>query len=167
MIEFIISIALLSAGIFCLIWPRQIGVAFCHLGKASWRVSTFGLTDMRWFYPEEKAPKIFRSFGMALILFGVIWGIIAIVSVSGPGAFAAMRESRGYLKEQYGAVSSYNLSAHAAPSGNGDYVVIYRYGQRNGNLHATWKGDHYVFSETKEPNAQDTPANGSGGSPSP
>lgn len=167
MIEFVIPLVLLSAGVLCLIYPRQIGAAFCRLGKASWHASTFGLTDMRWFYPEEKAPKIFRIFGVALILFSIPWGIMAVASVSGPGAFAAMRESRGYLSEHYGSAGSWSLSPQSASSGDGDYLVTYRYGEHSGILRAAWRGDHYTFSEEKKtPNQASEPTAPSGrGSP--
>lgn len=150
MIEFIVPVFLLSAGGLCLLFPRQIGVAFCRLGKASWRLSTFGLTDMRRLYPEEKAPKIFRILGVVLILFSIPWGIVGVASASGPGAFAAMRESRGYLREQYGSKGNWSISTRAAPDGANDYLITYRYGEHRGTLLATWKGDCYAFSEEKK-----------------
>jgi hypothetical protein len=101
MIEFVIPAIMLSVGILSVIFPRQIGLAFCRWGKASWRTSTFGLTDMARFFPEEKAPKIFRILGIAWILLSTPWFGIAIASVSGPGAFAAMRESRAYLSQHH------------------------------------------------------------------
>ena len=153
MIEFIIPAVLLCAGILFLIYPRQIGVAFCRLGKAIWRASTFGLTDMRWFYPEEKAPKIFRMLGIAWILFSIPWIVIAISSISGPGMFAAMRESRGHLSERFGSSSTWSVSAQPVLTHDGDYMVQYRYGEHSGTLYAAWKGDHYSFSdEKKSPN---------------
>lgn len=147
MIEFIIPAVLLLAGILFVIYPRQIGTAFCRMGKASWRASTFGLTDMRWFYSEEKAPKTFRILGIAWMLFSIPWFVIALGSLSGPGAFAAMRESRSYLSEHYGFTANLKLSAQSIPSDEGDYLVTYRHGDRNGRLRATWRIDHYVFSE--------------------
>lgn len=134
----------------CLVYAQRIGPAFCRLGKAIWRTSTLGLTDMRWFYPEEKAPKIFRIFGVALILFSIPWGIIAVASVSGPGAFAAMRESRSYLSERHGSAGSWQLSTQSISSSESDYLVTYRYGDQAGILRAIWKGDHYEFSEEKK-----------------
>jgi hypothetical protein len=118
-------------------------------------MSTFGLTDMRWFYPEDKAPKIFQILGIALVLFSILWGIFAVLSVSGPRAFAAMRESRAYLKEHYGSATNWSLSTQSATSGEADYLVIYRYGDHTGKLHAAWKGDRYAFSEeSKKPNTE-------------
>lgn len=150
MIEFVIPAILLSAGILCVIFPRQIGLAFCRFGKASWRMSTFGLTDMARFYPEEKAPKIFRILGVAWILFSIPWIAIAVSSISGPGAFAAMRESRTYLSEHHGSAGTWKLSTQSLSSSDGDYLVTYRYGQHAGILRATWKGDHYEFAEEKK-----------------
>lgn len=149
MFEFAIPVVLLLAGIICLAYAQWIGPAFCRLGKAFWRVSTLGLTDMRWFYPEEKAPRIFRSLGVALILFCIPWGIMAVVSVSGPGAIAAMRESRIYLSDRHGSAGSWQLSTQSLASSEGDYLVTYRYGDRSGVLRATWRGDRYEFSEQR------------------
>lgn len=74
--------------------------------------------------------------------------ILGILSVSGPGAFAAMRESRGYLKDSYGPSSmEWSVSAKSASSGEGDYQVEYEYAGRTGSLHATWTGEESLFSE--------------------
>ena len=113
-------------------------------------MSTFGLTDMRWFYPEDKAAWIFRRLGIAFVLFSIPWVLIAIFSFSGPGAFAAMRESRSYLNQLHGPSLTWKVSTQSVSSGAGDYLVTYRYGERAGTLRATWKGDHYVFSEEKK-----------------
>ena len=151
MFEFYIPAIMLGAGILCLIYPHQIGVGFCRLGKAIWRVTTLGLTDMHWFYPEEKAHKTFRLTGIFLILFSIPWGIMVAASFSGPGAFAAVRESRTYLAGHYGSADSWGLSPKSnLYGGDGDYLVTYRYGTRSGILHAEWKSDHYAFSEAVE-----------------
>lgn len=150
MFEFAIPVVLIFGGILCLVYAQRIGPAFCQFGKTIWRTSTLGLTDMRWFYPEEKAPVIFRIFGIALILFSIPWGIFAVASVSGPGAFAAMRESRVYLSDHHGSARSWRLSTRLVASSESDYLVTYHHGDRAGVLHATWKGHHYVFSEEKK-----------------
>lgn len=163
MIEFIIPAVFIVAGILCIIFPQRIGVAFCRLGKATWRTSTFGLTDMARFYPEDKAPKIFRLLGVAWILLSIPWVLFAVSSVSGPGAFAAMRESRGYLREQYGSVSSMELSTQPVTAKDGDYLITYRFGAHAGILRASWRTDHYEFKEEKkeEPNQSSQPTPGS------
>jgi len=150
MFNFAIPMVLLLGGILCLVYAKRIGPAFCLLGKAIWRTCTLGVTDMRWFYPEEKAPKIFRIFGVALILFSIPWDVFAVASVSGPGAFAAMRESEDYLRIRHGAAGSWQLSPQSVASSESDYLVTYRYGDRSGTLRATWKVDRYEFSEEKK-----------------
>lgn len=147
MIELIVPAVFLVFGVACVIRPQPIGLAFCRLGKATWRMSTFGLTDMARFYPEDKAPKIFRLIGIGFILLSLPWVSFAYASFSGPGAFAAMHESKAYLKEHYGSSATYELSAQSAATPEEDYFVKYRYGGRTGTLRATWKGDRYVFTE--------------------
>jgi hypothetical protein len=148
MIEFGIPVLVFAAGVLCLRFSKQIGVAFCRMGKASWRMNTFGLTDMGRLYPEEKAPRIFKIFGVALILFSVPWGVFGVLSFSGPGTFAAIRESRLYLNDTYGdSNGGWSFSAKSAPSGEGNFVVRYRYGDHRGTLLAPWKGDRYSFGE--------------------
>lgn len=147
MFGFVVPVALLLAGLACVLWPQKIGVSFCRIGKAIWRVITFGLTDMRWFYSEERSPTAFRSMGVALILLSIPLGVIAVKSISGPGSFDAMRECRGYLHERYGTTNNWQVSTHAAPSRKEDYLVVYHYGEHTGTLFATWKRDHYTFSE--------------------
>jgi hypothetical protein len=150
MIEFVIPLVFLGFGIACIVRPQQVGVAFCRLGKATWKISTFGLTDMRRFYPEEKAGSIFRKLGIGFVVLSIPWVFIAFFSFSGPGALAAMRESRGYLSAHYGSAGRWKLSTESVPSAESDYLVTYRYGERVGILRATWQGDHYVFSELKK-----------------
>ena len=152
MIEFLLALIPLGLGIVCLFRPKQVGLAFCCLGKTIWRVSTFGLTDMRWFYPEDKAPRIMRMLGIMLILAGIISGVIAVLSVSGPGAFAALHESRVYLSERFGSPRDRsNMSATSAATEDGAYLVTYRYGQHSGVLHASWEQNHYMFTEVENP----------------
>jgi hypothetical protein len=147
MIEFIVPAVFLIFGVACVIRPEPIGLAFCRFGKATWRMSTFGLTDMARFYPEDKAARTFRFLGIGFILLSLPWIFFAYASFSGPGAFAAMHESKAYLKEHHGSAATYELSTQSASTPEGDYFVKYRYGERTGTLRATWKGDRYVFTE--------------------
>ena len=147
MIEFILPGIMLLMGILFLLFPGPIGVAFCRMGKANWRAMTFGKTDMARFYPEEKAPTIFRVLGVAWILLSIPWLYMAFASLSGPGALAAIRQSRTYLSEHYGSSGSSKLSATPVSSGASDYVVTYQYGGHAGTLNASWQKDHYVLSE--------------------
>jgi hypothetical protein len=150
MIELIVPAALIVFGIACVIRPQQIGVAFCRFGKATWKASTFGLTDMRRFYPEEKAATTFRVIGIGFILLSLPWVFIAYSSFSGPGSFAAIRESRGYLNAHYGSANRWNLSTQPVPARADDYLVTYRYGNHTGTLRAVWQDGHYLFSEEKK-----------------
>jgi len=86
MIELIVPAFFFAFGIACLVRPLQIGVAFCRLGKATWKISTFGLTDMGRFYQEEKAAATFRKLGAGFILLSLPWAFIAYFSFSGPGS---------------------------------------------------------------------------------
>jgi hypothetical protein len=95
-IDFIIlPIFVLAFGIACFVFPKQTGVGFCRLGRRIWKLTTFGLTDMRWFYPEDKAPSLFRLSGIFVILLGVWLVIVSALSFFGPGSFYAMREAEG------------------------------------------------------------------------
>ena len=108
----ILPIIFILFGCACLIFPRQIGVGFCKLGKWIWKTSTFGLTDMRWFYPEDKAPALFRIFGLFLLAGGILFMALFLVSFSGPGSLFAMREASIYLDKSYGhSGGSWSISA--------------------------------------------------------
>ena len=146
--ELIFPILFISLGLAMVIYPGQLGRGFCKLGKATWKVSTFGLTDMRWFYPEDKAPKIFRLMGIFWILFGVIFLSIIGVSYFGPNGFAAMREAKIYLKEHHGDSSTgWSFSFSEGDQGMDSVIVRYRYGEHSGSLMGIWNGDQYEFVE--------------------
>ena len=68
-----------------MLFASPIGIGFCRLGKAIWRFGTFGLTDMAKLYPENKAPMLFRIFGIFLILWD-IWFTTAWIT-QGPESF--------------------------------------------------------------------------------
>jgi hypothetical protein len=52
----IASVGMFLVGLACIVFAQKIGVGFCRLGKSIWKITTFGLTDMHWFYREAKAP---------------------------------------------------------------------------------------------------------------
>jgi hypothetical protein len=144
----VVPLLLIIAGILCLIFQRPIGIAFCRLGKGIWKVSTFGFTDMRWFYPEDKAPGIFRIFGIALVLFGMVLLTIGILSFSGPGTLYAMREARGHLENVYGIHGGeWSVSASKQDPDAMVVSVSYRYGSESGRLRGEWDGEKYVFTK--------------------
>jgi len=146
--ELILPILFIALGLAMVIYPEQLGRGFCKLGKAIWKVSTFGLTDMRWFYPEDKAPKIFRLMGVFWILFGVIFLCFIGVSFFGPNSFAAMREAKIYLKDYHGAsATGWSFSASEGDQGENSVIVRYRYGEHTGSLLGIWNGDKYEFAK--------------------
>jgi len=53
-----------------LILAKPIGVAFCRLVKANWRMLTFGKTDMARYYSEQRAPITMRIVGAGLLVLG-------------------------------------------------------------------------------------------------
>ena len=71
---------MLLIGIVLIRWNRPLAIGFCRIGKAIWRVGTFGLTDMGWIYDENTAPKAFKLLGIVSVLQGMILIIIAWVS---------------------------------------------------------------------------------------
>ncbi len=43
-------------GLACVVLAQKIGVGFCRLGKSIWKIITFVIKDMHWFYREAKVP---------------------------------------------------------------------------------------------------------------
>ena len=144
----LVPLIFLPLGILFAIFPNQSGLIFCRLGKATWRISTFGLTDMHWFYREDKVPRSMRRIGIGFILMGVLFTTLIIFSFCGPNSLAAMREAGDFLKTSYGPSSGgCSLSCKSLPDGSNDVVVHYKYAGRKGDLHGVWNGKHYLFTE--------------------
>ncbi len=149
--DIITPIIIIIVGISMITFPTQLGVGFCKLGKTIWKLSTLGLTDMRWFYQEDKAPIIFRRLGVVSILVGVIFSVITIVSFFGPNSFAAMREVRQYLEEKYGqSETSWSLSCQSKDNSENSVHVYYRNDEVEGCLIGVWNGSKYLFTEEVE-----------------
>jgi len=135
-------------GVACLIFPQQLGVGFCKLGKWIWKTSTFGLTDMRWFYPEERAPSLFRIFGAFFLVGGIVFMALYFLSFSGPGSLFAMREAGIYLDDLYGdSGGNWSISASKDNEDSRIVTVTYRHGNNSGTLKGEWDGQKYVFSK--------------------
>jgi hypothetical protein len=150
MFGILLPTCLLVLGILALIYRRQAGLLFCRLGKATWRISTFGLTDMHWFYPEDRAMRTGLLLGLTLCLFGVIFGSASVLSLSGPNSFAAMYQAEAYLKKTYGASNDiHSLSSKVVLGSTNDVIIHYESSQKAGNLRASWDGTKYIF--TQEP----------------
>ncbi len=142
---------MIVAGVLALIYREQAGQLFCKVGKASWKASTLGLTDMHWFYPEQKARRIGLQIGLMLCLFGVVFGSLAVMALSGPNSFAAMSQAYDFLKGTYGNSSSgYSFSCHSVPDTENDVIIHYKYSDKVGDLRASWDGKKYVFTEERE-----------------
>ena len=58
-------------------WSAPLGIGFCRLGKAVWRIGTFGLVDMASIYDEASAPRNFRRLGIVNCVMGLILIVIA------------------------------------------------------------------------------------------
>jgi hypothetical protein len=105
---------------------------------------------MRWFYPENNAGRIGLRLGLILSLSGIIFGSFSALSLSGPNSFAAMYQSQTYLKQVYGdSKGNWSLSTTPVAGSVNDMIVHYKYSEKTGNLHATWDGKEYTF--TQEP----------------
>ncbi|HLP25711.1 MAG TPA: hypothetical protein VK477_08540, partial [Acidobacteriota bacterium] len=110
---------------------------------------TFGLTDMVPFYQEEQAKRVFRLLGPIFLCSGLFVAWTSVQSFSGPNTWAAMRQARGYVEAKHG--DSGRGWEFSASSRSDDTVeVTYRYGTAHGRLLATWKNDHYEFTELPE-----------------
>ena len=146
--DILTPLVLMTLGVTLAIYSKQAGVGFCRLGKTIWRINTFGLTDMRWFYSEERAPRTMRLMGIVLCLMGIMASILSYLSLSGPNSFAAMRQANNYLSTAYGKQGG-ETSFSCTTSGANDVIVRYRYGQRQGNLRGSWDGHKYIFTQVQ------------------
>lgn len=144
--DILVPLSLIVAGAVLTFYSQKAGIAFCRLGKANWKMTTFGLTDMHWFYPEDKAPRTMKLMGVVLCIIGVLIALLSYISLHGPNSFAAMRQADGYLIGIYGKASG-ETSFTCATSSTEDTVVHYQYGDQKGNLRATWDGSKYTFTK--------------------
>ena len=134
-----------------LIFAKPVGAAFCKFGKATWKVGTFGMTDMAFFYPEDKAPRIIRLVGGAFVVFGIMFLVLAGFPFKGPGQFKAMSEAKDYLNTTYGDSSgSWKFSSKSESSDDTVVRVDYSFGPHSGSLVGEWSVDHYKFSERRK-----------------
>lgn len=142
----LLAVGMLVLGVLALVFSQQAGLFFCRMGKASWRMSTFGLTDMRWFYREERASNTGRRLGLLLCIMGFFWGAIAVLALSGPNSFAAMSQAQSFLKGKYGGSLGYSFTCKTTADPR-NLIVHYKYGGKEGDLVATWDGKAYQFAE--------------------
>lgn len=128
-------------------FPVQLGIAFCRIGKFIWRTSTFGLTDMRWFYPEDKAPRMMKITGICLILGSLLFTGLYAASFSGPGSLSALREANEYLGKTYGSAGeSWNIAVSQDDSEAKVVTIKYSYVDNIGTMKGVWNGTSYDFS---------------------
>jgi hypothetical protein len=148
--DIFLPLGFLVLGIVMAIFSKQVGIVFCRLGKAIWKILTFGLTDMHWFYNEERAPRTMQRLGMVLCVIGFVFAGYSIVSLSGPNSFAAMRQAQSYLKKTYGdSINGYSFSCNSIPNEANGVIVHYKYSGKQGDLHASWDGSKYTFTEAR------------------
>jgi hypothetical protein len=146
MFEILFPLPFLTLGFLFTFHREKAVIWFCRLGKTVWRHSTFGLTDMAYFYQEERAKKTFRLLGPIFLCCGLMLCWFSYLSFSGPGTFAAMRESRSFLASKYEDAWTWKASASTAAD-DGSVDIDYQYGTHIGKLHAVWVKDHYIFAE--------------------
>ena len=146
MFEILIPVPFLVIGIAATFFRERTVEWFCRYGRATWKRTTFGLTDMAAFYQEDKARQTFRLLGPIFLCVGLLLVWVCFQAFNGPGSFAAMREARVFLEHSYGASGGWKLSSQAADSA-GTVIVEYRYANRAGTLRAIWNGHHYEFTE--------------------
>ena len=144
--DILAPLGLIILGVVLALFSQQAGVAFCRFGKAIWKVSTLGLTDMHWFYSEEKAPRTMKVMGIVLCFIGAVVALLSYVSLHGPNSLAAMRQADDYLIGVYGRTDG-DTSFTCTTSDTSEMRVRYEYGDRHGNLRASWDGQKYNFSQ--------------------
>lgn len=113
-----------------------------------WRRSTFGVTDMAPFYREEQAKRVFLLLGPLFLCAGLFVGWMSVQSFSGPNTWAAIRQARHYVETQHHASGGWKFSGNA--NSDDSVEITYRYGAKSGRLRATWKDDHYEFTDLPE-----------------
>ena len=144
-----IPIIFILIGVISLLFPEKVGIGFCKFGKLFWRIVTFWLTDMRWFYKEEKAPKTFHKLGYIFTILGVFHLGLIVYSYFGPNYLALSRETQAYLRNMYVSLKeSYNISIPI--DSKQEKVIHYRYNGVSGTLIGEWSVDHYNFKNLKE-----------------
>lgn len=146
-LHILIPLVFIVLGVLCLRFPKQLGIAFCRVGKLIWRIGTLGLTDMRWFYPEDKAPRMMKIAGICLILGSLLFTGLYAASFSGPGSLSAMREANDYLGRAYGSAGEiWNVAVSQDDSEAKVVTIKYVYGNNKGTLKGIWNGKTYDFS---------------------
>lgn len=146
--ELILPIIFITAGFWMVLYPKQIGLIFSKLGRMTWKIGTLGFTDMRWLYPKDGAPEVFRLLGFGWVIIGFLLLFFVGFSFFGPNSFAAMREAKSYLRDKHGKTSSgYSISTTKNDQDQNSVFVGYRYGEYSGSLIGTWNGSHYEFAE--------------------
>ena len=146
MFEILFPLPFLVLGVLMTFKREKFAEWFCALGKATWRLNTFGLTDMAPLYREKKAKQTFIILGPVFLCAGLLLSGWTYLSFSGPGSFCAMRESRAYLKSLYGDSATWKVSSSFAAV-DGSVDLSYKYGDHAGKLRGIWRKDHYVFTE--------------------
>jgi hypothetical protein len=149
MFEILFPIPFLVIGVAATFFHERAAEWFCRAGRALWRRTTFGLTDMAPFYQEEQAKRVFRLLGPLFLCGGLFATWMTVQSLSGPNTWAAMRQARSYVEAKH-AASGGGWKFSASSKSDDTVEVTYRYGTAHGRLLATWKTNHYEFTELPE-----------------
>jgi hypothetical protein len=84
--------------------------------------------------------------GVVLIIIGVLLGVLSYFSLHGPNSLAAIRQADDYLIGMYGRTEG-ETSFTCALANSDELKVHYKYGDRHGDLRASWDGKKYTFSQ--------------------
>jgi uncharacterized membrane protein HdeD (DUF308 family) len=72
--NYLVGAILILAGIYCALFKKTVGIAFCRFGKKSWKDSPFGLSKIiESTYDEQTAPWFFIFLGVVLVAMGVLF----------------------------------------------------------------------------------------------
>ncbi len=151
----IVPIVFFVFGVLSVIFPERLGIGFCRLGKTIWKIGTFGFTDMRWFYPEDKAPRIFRTLGILFIVVSLPFFAFWFGVGSGPNSFTAMNQAKSYLRSHFGKSSTWSISTRENTINSedptvGHCLIEFEYAGHSGVLRGTWTTDErFVFEKYK------------------
>lgn len=149
-------------GLAALFFPRPTKLLFCRIGRTIWRIVTFGLTDMRWFYREDGGHTLFRVFGALCAATSAAILTFSITSISKPTSFGAVLQARRHLERIYGKTSRYRFNAQRSENTidpktpmTGYCLVHYDYDGRKGTLKGIWTTNQcFEFHEFTRNTAQ-------------
>jgi hypothetical protein len=147
--NYLILLGLFSAGVSLYKFNQIAGTVFCHLGKLSWWVSTFGLLDMSRFYDEKRSGEVMKVGGIVLCFAGLFYGVFEYVTLDGPNGFAAMRQAESYVNKADGNENEYSEETCFSLTDK-QVTVTLIYGDKKRVLNGIWDGKQYIFTDQKQ-----------------